>query len=125
MDQPTPVTTDEQIHNATLLAKNMRNNGASIETIEIRMASRGLDGPAIKAVLHQIPLEEPDNLIIRQSRQNRAGPGRTVLVLVGLMISMLGVLLIMGNRTGLAPTLPFLGFAVMIIGGVLLSAARS
>jgi len=41
------------------------------------------------------------------------------------MISGLGAFLVIGNRTGLAPTAPYFGFAVMVLGGVIMAAGRS
>jgi hypothetical protein len=41
------------------------------------------------------------------------------------MISALGFFFVIGNRTGLAPTVPFFGFAVMVVGGVIMAAGRS
>jgi hypothetical protein len=121
MDEPTGASREERIRDAITLAKNMRNNGASLESIESRLASRGFDEPAIKAVLSHIPWEEPDNIIVRQDPTTgfRAG-----LVVFGLLISGLGAFLVIGNRTGLAPTVPYMGFAVMVIGGAIMAAGR-
>jgi len=47
-----------------------------------------------------------------------------VLVSIGLMISVPGRFLVIGNRTCAAPTAPFLGFAVMV-GGLIMAAGRS
>jgi hypothetical protein len=122
MGEPTGAISEELIRDAITLAKNMRNNGASLEAIESRLARRGFDGPAIKAVLCHIPSEEPNNIII--GRDQSTG-GRLVLVIAGLMISGLGLLLVIGNRTGLAPTVPYFGFAVMVLGGVIMAVGRS
>jgi hypothetical protein len=122
MGEPGNTIDEERLRDAVTLAKNMRNNGASLESIESRLANRGFDGRAIEAVLRHVPSEEPDNIIVRPD--GRSG-GRMVLVVVGLMISTLGFLLVIGNRTGLAPTAPFFGFAVMIVGGVVMAAGRS
>ncbi len=122
MDDPTGATREELIRDAITLAKNMRNNGASLESLESRLASRGFDAMAIKAVLQHIPLEEPKNIII--SQEPTSG-GRMGLVIVGLMICGLGAFLVIGNRTGLAPTVPFFGFFMMVLGGVIMAAGRS
>jgi hypothetical protein len=47
-----------------------------------------------------------------------------VLVVVGLMVSALGFFFAIGNITGLAPSVPFFGFAVMVVGGVIIAAGR-
>jgi hypothetical protein len=122
MDEPTGASREERIRDAITLAKNMRNNGASLEAIESRLARRGFDGPAIKDVLSHIPTEPPDNIILGRDRTTgfRAG-----LVVVGLLISGLGAFLVIGNRTGVAPTVPYMGFAVMVIGGVIMAVGRS
>jgi hypothetical protein len=122
MGEPIRTSDEERLRDAITLAKNMRNNGASLEAIECRLVSRGFDEPAIKAVMHHIPSEEPDNIIVRPDE--RPG-GRMVLVVVGLMISALGLFFVIGNNTGLAPTMPFFGFAVMVVGGVIIAAGRS
>jgi hypothetical protein len=82
---------------------------------------RGFDDRAIKAVLLNIPWKEPDNIIVRP----RAEPGRVVIVLIGLMVSGLGLFLWLGNKSGLSPTLPYLGFVVMAAGGVIMALGRS
>jgi hypothetical protein len=122
MGEPMSAIDEERLRDAITLAKNMRNNGASLVTIESRLANRGFDEQAIKAVLRHIPSEEPDNIIVRPDKHSG---GRMVLVVVGLMISALGVFFAIGNRTGLAPTVPFFGFALMVIGGVIMAAGRS
>ncbi len=38
MDEPTGASREERIRDAITLAKNMRNNGASLEAIESRLA---------------------------------------------------------------------------------------
>jgi hypothetical protein len=122
MGEPRNAIDEERLRDAVTLAKNMRNNGASLASIESRLANRGFDERAIEAVLRHIPSEEPDNIIV--SPDKRSG-GRTVLVVAGLMISALGFFFVIGNRTGLAPSVPFFGFAVMVVGGVIMAAGRS
>jgi hypothetical protein len=122
MGEPTNAIDEERLRDAVTLAKNMRNNGASLASIESRLVNRGLDEQAIKSVLRHVPSEEPDNLIV--SPDQRSG-GRVVLVVAGLMISALGLVLVFGNKTGLAPTVPYFGFAFMVIGGVIMAAGRS
>jgi hypothetical protein len=46
-------------------------------------------------------------------------------LVVGLVISGLGALLVIGHRTGAAPTVPYLGFIVMVFGGVIMAIGRS
>ena len=41
------------------------------------------------------------------------------------MIAGLGLFLVIGNRSGLLPTVPLLGFMVMVVGGVIMSIGRS
>jgi hypothetical protein len=122
MGEPTKEIDEQRLRDAITLGKNMRNNGASLETIQARLAKRGLGEAAIQQVLHHIPTEEPDNIIVRP--EGRSG-GRTVLVVAGLMISALGFFLVIGNKSGLAPSLPFFGFAVMVCGGLIMAAGRS
>jgi hypothetical protein len=122
MDESSGATRDERLRDAITLAKNMRNNGASLAVIESRLARRGFDGPEIKAVMGHIPVEEPDNIIVRPDTPTG---GRMVIVVVGLMVAGFGLFLVIGNRTGLAPTAPFLGFAVVVVGGVIMAAGRS
>jgi hypothetical protein len=50
MSEPPGAIDDERIRNAITLAKNMRNNGASVETIEVRLSNRGFDKAAIAAI---------------------------------------------------------------------------
>src|SRR5262249_29159004 len=76
-------------------------------------------GPEVDGIPRQ--RSEPNNIIVRP----HAEPGRMVLVLIGLMVSGLGLLLVFGDRSGLAPTVPYLGFAVMVVGGVIIAAGRS
>jgi hypothetical protein len=66
-------------------------------------------------------VEESDNIIVTPGSGRG---GRMVLVSIGLIISVLGRFLVIGNRAGAAPTAPFLGFAVMV-GGLILAAGRS
>jgi hypothetical protein len=122
MGEPTNAIDEERLRDAITLAKNMRNNGASLASIESRLANRGFDGQAIKAVLRDIPSEEPDNIIVRS---DEGSGGRMFLVFVGLMIFALGFFFAIGNKTGVAPTMPFFGFAVMVVGGVIMAAGRS
>jgi hypothetical protein len=112
---------EERIRDAVSLCKNMRNNGASLEAIENRLANRGFDAMAIKAVMQHIPVKEPDNIIVNREFQKR---GNVALVVVGLMFCALGAFLVIGNRTGMAPTLPFMGFFFMVIGAVIMAAGR-
>jgi hypothetical protein len=46
LDKPADPIIDERIGNAIILAKNMRNNGASVAVIESRLVHRGLDKAA-------------------------------------------------------------------------------
>jgi hypothetical protein len=48
MGEPVGATPEELMRDAIILAKNMRNNGASLETIEARLANRGFDAEAIR-----------------------------------------------------------------------------
>jgi uncharacterized membrane protein len=73
-------------------------------------------------VLGEIPAGEPDNIILRGDPTTNF---RSAPVVVGLVIFALGALLAAGNRTGLATTVPYGGFAVMAIGGGIMSAGRS
>jgi hypothetical protein len=100
----------------------MRNNGASLKQIESRLERRGFDQQAVEAVLRHVPKEEPENFIVGSDRTTG---GRVLLVLIGLMISAVGLFFVAGNRTGLAPTVPFFGFAGMIVGGAIMAAGRS
>jgi hypothetical protein len=122
MDEPNGASREERIRDAITLAKNMRNNGASPEAIAARLARRGFDKPAIEAIMSHVPSEEPDNIILRRDPTTgfRAG-----LVVVGLIVSGLGAVLVIGNRTGAAPTVPLLGFMVMVVGGVIMALGRS
>ena len=122
MGEPISSESNERIRDAITLAKNMRNNGASLKLIESRLVRRGFDKPAVEAVLHHVPEQEPDNIIVAP---DRATGGRTVLVVIGLMISAAGVFFVIGNQTGLAPSVPFFGFAMMIVGGAIMAAGRS
>ncbi len=122
MDDQSPVVSEERIRNAITLARNLRNNGASRDSIAARLASRGFDKRSIDAVLREVPAEAADNIIVKP---DPAPGGRLVLVLAGLFISGLGVFFFIGNRTGLAPSVPFFGFALMVVGGVLMAAGRS
>ena len=122
MSDPSDVASDERVRDAITLAKNMRNNGASIEMIEARLVGRGFDEKAVEAVLRQVPKEEPDNVIVRP---DPTPGGRRLLVVFGLMVSALGLVLVIGNRTGLAPTLPFFGTIVIALGVVIMAAGRS
>jgi hypothetical protein len=122
MGEPANATDEERLRDAITLAKNMRNNGASLESIESRLANRGFDAQSIQAVLHHVPSEEPDNIIVRPDGQSG---GRVFLVVLGLMISALGLFFVFGNKTGLAPSVPFFGFAMMVVGGVIMAAGRS
>jgi hypothetical protein len=121
MSESIDAANDDRIRNAITLAKNMRNNGASLEKIEASLLRRGLDGSAVEAVLGHIPTEEPDNIIVRPDPSAR---GRKFLIVVGLTITALGFFFAIGNRTGLAPSVPFFGFATMIVGGALIVAGR-
>ena len=122
MGEPHGAISEDRIRDAITLAKNMRNNGASLAAIESRLFRRGFDAPAIKAVMDHIPLEEPDNIILR--RDTTTG-GRAVLVVVGLIISVLGLLLSIGDQSGLAPPVPLFGIALTVIGGVIMATGRS
>ena len=122
MGDRTGAMREDRIRDAITLAKNMRNNGASLAAIESRMSGRGFDAPAIKAVMDHIPSEEPDNIILGRDPTT---DGRAVLVVVGLLISALGLLVVVGNRSVLAPTVPLFGFALMMVGGVLMTSGRS
>ena len=86
------------------------------------MFRRNRRKPAVEAVLRHVPEQEPDNIIVAP---DRATGGRTVLVVIGLMISAAGVFFVIGNQTGLAPSVPFFGFAMMIVGGAIMAAGRS
>jgi uncharacterized membrane protein HdeD (DUF308 family) len=72
--------------------------------------------------MSHVPTAEPDNLIVRKDSTHG---GRVVLVLAGMIVFGLGLLAFFGNRTGLAPTVPFFGFALMIVGGAIMNAGRS
>ncbi|WP_165067118.1 hypothetical protein [Paludisphaera rhizosphaerae] len=115
-------TDADRIRDAVTLAKNMRNNGVSRETIAIRLANRGFKPQAVEEVLRQVPREEPVNIIVGNGSTNG---GRMILVAVGAMISLMGLFFVVGNRTGAAPTVPFFGFTFMVIGGVIMNAGRS
>jgi hypothetical protein len=121
MNDPMNTVDEGRIRDGITLARNMRNNGASLESIESRLLGRGFDERAVRAVMSHIPSEEPDNIIVKP----QAETGRMGLVLIGLTISVLGALLALGNQTGLAPSVPFFGFAVMVVGGVIMAAGRS
>jgi len=121
MGQKFDATSDELVRDAITLAKNMRNNGASIEMIESRLAKRGFNPPAIKAVLSQIPSEEPNNIIVGRDESTGA---RMVVVFFGLLICFAGGFFVVGNRTGIAPSVPFFGFALMVLGGVIMNIGR-
>jgi hypothetical protein len=122
MREPAHASQDELIRNAITLAKNMRNNGASLETIEARLANRGFDAMAIKSVLAHIPSEAPKNIIVGRDESTGA---RTILVFVGAMFAVAGVFFAIGNLTGIAPSVPYFGFAMMVLGGVIMKVARS
>jgi hypothetical protein len=122
MSEPGDPASNERIRDAITLAKNMRNNGVSLETIEFRLVRRGFDVPAVEAVLRHVPKEEPNNIIVAP---DEAIGGRRFLVILGLVISAFGLFFVFGNQTGMAPTLPFFGFAVMVGGGLLMAAGRS
>jgi hypothetical protein len=100
----------------------MRNNGASLVSIGVRLASRGFDEQAIQAVLEHVPSEEPDNIIVGQEKLSG---GRMVLVFVGMAVSVLGLFFVIGSVTGLVPMPRFFGFAVIFAGGFIASSGRS
>ena len=59
MDDSTTTSREERIRDAVTLAKNMRNNGASLETIEARLARRGFDKAAIEPSWAGSPRRSP------------------------------------------------------------------
>jgi hypothetical protein len=101
------------VRDAITFAKNMRNNGASLQTIEARLRGCGFDAMAIKSVLAHIPSEEPKNTIVGRDESTGARMG---LVFVGLMVVAAGVFFAVGNLSGVAPSLPYFGFAMMVLG---------
>ncbi len=102
------LTDKEHIRDSITLAKNMRNNGASFEAIKSRLMRKGLDQSAIIVVLGQIPAEEPDNIVV--SSDPSVG-GRLILIVVGLLISGIGLFMVIVSRTGDAPPFEFMGFS--------------
>jgi hypothetical protein len=48
-------------------------------------------------------------------------PKITVRKVVGSIIGGIGVLVLVGNITGLFPTIPFAGFILMVLGGIVAS----
>lgn len=112
----------DRIRDAVTLAKNMRNNGVSREGIEARLANRGFKPQAIEEVLCLMPKEAAENIIVG-SRSTDGG--RVLLVVAGAMIALMGLFFVVGNKAGAAPSVPFFGFTVMVIGGVIMNAGRS
>ena len=122
MGEPYGVISEDRIRDAITLAKNMRNNGASLAAIESRLSEsrlrctgdQGRDGshPAGGARQHH-----------PQAGHDDGWP--RVLVVVGLIISALGLLLSIGDQSGLAPAVPLFGIALTVIGGVIMAAGRS
>jgi hypothetical protein len=121
MDEPHQTIDEGRIRDAITLARNMRNNGASLATIESRLLGRGHDAQAVKAVMSHIPTEQPDNIIVKP----HADTGRAILASIAMTLMVLGLLVAAGNISGVAPSVPFLGFAMMAMGGVIAAAARS
>src|SRR4051794_36545698 len=103
---------EERIRNAVMLARNMRNHGASLALIELRMVRRGLDASAIKTVMSQVPAED-----LARVDDSSGISCPFLLVVVGLMISVSGLFLVVCFRD--VYFAPFLGLGVLIIGGLL------
>jgi hypothetical protein len=100
MDESADTSRDEHIPDAVALARNMRNNGASLEAIAARPASRGFDGRAIAAIMSHVPAQPPDNIVV--------GPKpitdfRAVLIVVGFLISGAGRLAVPRQLHGAGP----------------------
>jgi hypothetical protein len=48
-----------------------------------------------------------------------APPPSETFGIISVMVSIVGVILVIGNLTGLFPTFPFAGFILMLIGGLI------
>jgi hypothetical protein len=81
-----------------------------------------LDELSVQVVLSHVPKELPDNIIVAPDPTTS---GRKFLVLVGLMISAFRVVIALGNRSGLAPSLPLLGAMIIVFGSVIMAAGRA
>jgi hypothetical protein len=122
MDYRPSMVNEDRITDAITLARNLRNNGASLESIASRLARRGFDKPSIDAVLRKLPAEAPDNIIVRPDRSTG---GRLVLIIAGLTIFGVGAVFAVVGRGARAPMLWILGIALLIAGGALMAAGRS
>lgn len=88
----------------------------------VRLVRRGFDEPAVDAVPRHVPKEKADNIV---ARKDPTTGGRGFLGLVGLMISVLGHFFVVGNRSGLLPTVSMFGLVIMAVGGGIMAAGRS
>ncbi len=121
MDDHPSMVNEDRIRDAITLARNLRNNGTSHDSIASRLARRGFDKPSIDAVLRELPAEAPDNIIVVPDRSTG---GRLVLIIAGLTIFGVGAVFAVVGRAAEAPMLWIFGIALLIAGGALMAAGR-
>jgi Na+/H+ antiporter NhaC len=82
--------------------------GENPREVKQQLEALGLTRESAERFVDEIAKQESESK--KEDRSNYIGQ------LVGIPIVSIGVLLVIGNRTGLFPTIPFAGFIVIILG---------
>ncbi len=99
------------------LAAELLDGGSPLGEVRRKLVENGLDVGQAVAVIEAVQQQRSGDVPEGEAVQ------RPVLAFLGMVVFGAGILLFIGNRTGLFATFPFAGFITMGIGGALFGAS--
>jgi len=102
------------------LARELLDGGASLGDTRRALVETGLDSDEAVSVVSEVQ----DARSGEASDKPGGGGGSLGLAILGVTVFIAGVVLLLGNLTGLFPTIPFAGFITTALGSFLFAAAR-
>jgi hypothetical protein len=104
-------------------ALELLDQGDGVLDVRRKLVETGLDPEAAAAVVEAVQQQRSGEVRGESGYTERGVGQRLGLAILGLALLGAGVVLLIGNRTGAFPTVPFAGFLTMTIGSMVFGAA--
>jgi hypothetical protein len=105
-------------------ARELLDRGVGVLDVRKKLVENGLAPDIAAAVVEAVQQErsgEIEGQVVYTADEQGRRPG---LVIIGGAVVALGIVLLLGNITGVFPTFPFAGFITLMIGSSILGAGR-
>jgi hypothetical protein len=109
------------VHPAIACAYELTQNGASEAEVASELVNAGLDFQTASSVAANMR-SSVDGYPTSSATSSSASRAAAGIAIFGGFLFVVGIGLLIGNRSGLFPTFPFAGFWVMGLGGLMMSA---